>query len=207
MIEEESCRLCRDGYGTLLPVGGGDPIPLVKPELVIGRRPGCDVRLEFENVSGKHAYLTMINGIWHVRDGGSTNGTTVNGAKLSTPHAVMPEDEVGFADHLFTIDYVPSGPEALLATHQSMDDELVDDRKRHSLMELAGLDTDADKTSRNSRPKTAPKTIQRASADEVDFDDEVPEHFKAASRPKPKKRDEDDDDFLKLIEDEVAKPE
>lgn len=193
----------RDDYGTLLPVGGGDPIPLVKPELVIGRRPGCDVRLEFENVSGKHAYLAMINGIWHVRDGGSTNGTSVNGARVGSPHAVMPEDELGFADHLFTIDYVPSGPEALIARHKVLDED-VDERKRHSLMELAGLDTDADKPGRVSRPKTAPTSIQRASADEVDFDDEVPEHFKAP-RPKPQKKDEDDD-FLKLIEDEVVDP-
>ena len=33
----------------------------------------------------------------------------------------------------------------------------------------------------------------------------MPEHFKAAPKPKPKKQDEDDD-FLKLIEDEVKKP-
>jgi pSer/pThr/pTyr-binding forkhead associated (FHA) protein len=189
----------------LIPVGGGDPIPLLKPELVVGRRPGCDVRLEFENVSGKHAYLTLINGIWHVRDGGSTNGTSVNGARLNSPHAILPEDEVGFADHLYTIDYVPSGPEALIERHKVMDDDLVDDRKRHSLMELAGLDTDGDKIARVSRPKSAPTTIERISAEEGEFDDEVPEHFKVKTPPKPKKKD-DDDDFLKFIEDEVAKP-
>jgi pSer/pThr/pTyr-binding forkhead associated (FHA) protein len=197
----------RDDYGTLLPVGGGDPIRLVKPELVIGRRPGCDVRLDFENVSGKHAYLTIINGIWHVRDGGSTNGTSVNGARLSSPHAIMPEDEVGFADHLFTIDYVPSGPEALIERHKVIDEDLVDERRRHSLMELAGLDTDTDRPARIVRPKTAPTSIERASADEVDFDDEVPEHFKTKTPPQSKKKKaDDDDDFLKMIEDEVVKP-
>jgi pSer/pThr/pTyr-binding forkhead associated (FHA) protein len=189
----------------LIPVGGGDPIPLLKPELVVGRRPGCDVRLEFENVSGKHAYLSLINGIWHVRDGGSTNGTSVNGALLNSPHAILPEDEVGFADHLYTIDYVPSGPEALIERHKVIDDDLVDDRKRHSLMELAGLDTDGDRPQRLSRPKTAPTSIERLSAEEGEFDDEVPEHFKVKPPPKPKKKD-DDDDFLKLIEDEVVKP-
>ena len=34
---------------------------------------------------------------------------------MSSQHAIMPEDEVGVADHLFTIDYVPSGPEAFFA--------------------------------------------------------------------------------------------
>ena len=117
----------------------------------------------------------------------------------------MPEDEVGIADHLFTIDYLPSGPEALFATHKVLDKDVQEERKRHSLMELAGLDTDDDRPKRVSRPKSAPELIERISADEGEFDDAVPEHFKAPPQPKPKKQDEDDD-FLKLIEDEVKKP-
>ena len=192
----------RDTYGTLVPVGGGDPIPLTKPELLVGRRPTCDIRLDFENVSGKHAVLTLINGLWHVRDMGSTNGTSVNGARLSTPHSIMPEDELGFAGHLYTVDYVPSGPESLVSSHRTLDENVQDERKRHSLMELAGLDTD-EKAVRVSRPKTAPAAIERLSVDEAEFDDSVPKHFKPA-KPKPKKKDEDDE-FLKLIEDEVVK--
>jgi pSer/pThr/pTyr-binding forkhead associated (FHA) protein len=195
----------RETYGTLLPVGGGDPIPLLKTELTVGRRPTCDVRLDFENVSGKHATLSLINGLWHVRDLGSTNGTSVNGTRLSSPHSIMPEDQLGFAGRLYTIDYVPSGPETLLASHQALDQEVQDERRRQSLMELAGLDTDERKV-RVSRPKTAPEVIERLSVDEAEFDDTVPDHFKPKTRPKPKKADEDD--FLKLIEDEVVnKPE
>jgi pSer/pThr/pTyr-binding forkhead associated (FHA) protein len=193
-----------DVLGTLSPVGGGDPIPLLKLELIVGRRAGCDIRLDFENVSGKHAVLRLINGVWHVRDLGSTNGTSVNGSRLSSQHAIMPEDEVGFADHLFTIDYVPSGPEAFISTHKVLDTEVQDERKRHSLMELAGLDTDSDRP-KKSRPKSAPALIERLSADQAEFDDAVPEHFKAAPKPKPRKKDEDDE-FLRLIEDEVKKP-
>ena len=194
----------RDTYGTLVPIGGGDPIPLMKTELLIGRRPACDIRLDFENVSGKHAVLTFINGIWNVRDMGSTNGTSVNGARLSSPHSVMPDDEVGFAGHLYNIDYSPSGPEALVHGHEALDQNVQDERRRHSLMELAGLDTDG-RALPSERPKTAPAAIERASADEADFDDTVPKHFKPA-RPKALKKDDDDDDFLKLIEDEVVKP-
>jgi pSer/pThr/pTyr-binding forkhead associated (FHA) protein len=194
-----------DLLGTLLPVGGGDSIPLLKPELTLGRRAGCDIRLDFENVSGKHCVLTLINGVWHVRDLGSTNGTSVNGSRLSSQHAIMPEDELGVADHLFTIDYLPAGPEAFIATHQVLDEDVQDERKRHSLMELAGLDTDEDRPKRIARPKSAPTLIERLTAEQGEFDDAVPEHFKAAPKPKPKKKD-DDDDFLKLIEDEVKKP-
>ncbi len=195
----------RENYGTLLPVGGGDPIPLVKTELVIGRRPKSDIRLDFENVSGKHAALTLVNGLWNIRDMGSTNGTSVNGSRLSSPHTVMPDDEVGFADHLYTIDYEPSGPEALISKQNVLEDEALNDRHRHSLMELAGLDTDTDKPAHIHRPKTAPAEIERLSVDEAEFGDTVPAHFKSAAKPKPKKRDDGDDDFLKLIEDEVNK--
>ena len=142
--------------GTMVPVGGGDPIPLVKPDITVGRRAGCDIRLDFENVSGKHCSFRLINGVWHVRDLGSTNGTSINGSRLSSQHAIMPEDEVGIADHLFTVDYVPSGPEAFITTHKVLDEEVQEEKKRHSLMELAGLDTDDDKPKRVARPKTAP---------------------------------------------------
>jgi hypothetical protein len=195
----------KETLGTLVPVGGGDPVPLLKPELVVGRRGGCDVRLDFENVSGKHCVLRMINGVWHVRDMGSTNGTTVNGSRTSSQSAIMPEDELGIADHLFTIDYVPAAPDALFSTQKVLDQEIQEERKRHSLMELAGLDTDEDRPKRVSRPKSAPELIERLSADAGEFDDAVPEHFKAPPKPKPKKKDEEDE-FLKLIEDEVKKP-
>jgi pSer/pThr/pTyr-binding forkhead associated (FHA) protein len=192
--------------GTLKPVGGGDPIPLVKPEITVGRRGGCDIRLDFENVSGKHCAFRLINGVWHVRDLGSTNGTSVNGTRLSSQHAIMPEDEVGVADHLFTIDYVPSGPEAFITTHKVLDEEVQEERKRHSLMELAGLDTD-DAKPKAARPKTAPALIERLTAEQAEFDDTVPDHFKTGPKPRPKKKDDDDeDDFLKLIEEEVKKP-
>jgi pSer/pThr/pTyr-binding forkhead associated (FHA) protein len=196
----------REVLGTLIPVGGGDPIPLLKPELTVGRRGSCDIRLDFENVSGKHCVLRIINGIWNARDLGSTNGTTINGSRLSSEHAIMPEDEVGFADHLFTIDYVPSGPEAFISKNKVLEEEVQEDRRRHSLMELAGLDTDEDKPRRVSRPKAPPALIERLSADEAEFEDAVPEHFKAQPKPKAPKKDEEDD-FLKLIEGEVKKPE
>ena len=44
-------------YGQLTPVGGGDPIPLIKDRLTVGRRSECDVQLKFNNVSGQHCRL------------------------------------------------------------------------------------------------------------------------------------------------------
>jgi predicted component of type VI protein secretion system len=183
------------------PVGGGDPIPLTKPELVVGRRPSCDIRLDFENISGKHCVLRLINGVWNVRDLGSTNGTTVNGSRISTEQSVMPDEELGVAGHMYTIAYDPAGPEAFLSSHRELDEDVVQERARHSLMDLAGMDTDETKP---KRAKRAPTVIERVSADLAEFDDAVPEHFKKEA-PKPKKKPSDDD-FFKLIEDEVTKP-
>ena len=111
----------------------------------------------------------------------------------------MPDEELGIAGHLFTIDYEPAGPEAFLSSHKELDEDVVIERPRHSLMDLAGLDTDQ---SQQKRPKSAPRVIERASADEAEFDDAVPKHFKAP--PKPKKPPAEDD-FFKLIEDDVKK--
>jgi pSer/pThr/pTyr-binding forkhead associated (FHA) protein len=187
--------------GVMKPVGGGDPVPLRKPELIVGRRPTCDIMLDFENVSGKHCVLKYHNQVWHVRDMGSTNGTSVNGARLSSEHAVMPDDELGIAGHVFHIDYEPGAPATILNRDHAIEDDLLETRKRTSLMELAGLDTDDVKPKRR-RPTKAPAVIERLSADEAEFEDALPEHVKAVPKPRV---EPDDADFLKLIEDDVVK--
>ena len=93
--------------GVMRPLGGGDPIELKKDELVIGRRPTCDIQLDFHNISGKHCSLKYVRGTWHVRDLGSTNGTTVNGQRISSEHGLMPTDDLGIAGHFFRLDYDP----------------------------------------------------------------------------------------------------
>ncbi|GAC1464172.1 MAG: hypothetical protein NVSMB9_02500 [Isosphaeraceae bacterium] len=185
--------------GIMKPLGGGDPVTLQKPELFVGRRPSCDICLDYENVSGKHCVLRFHNQVWHVRDLGSTNGTTVNGAPLSSEHTVMPDDELGVAGHLFQIDYEPGAPASVLNQQHIEDDDLVETRKRTSLMELAGLDTDDNRPKRKRQTK-APEIIERISAEEGEFEDALPEHVKAAPKPVV---EADDDEFLKLIEEDV----
>jgi pSer/pThr/pTyr-binding forkhead associated (FHA) protein len=192
-------------YGVLTPVGGGDPIALQQTEVIVGRRASCDVCLDYTNVSGKHCKLRLVNNVWHVRDLGSSNGTTLNGATLLSEHSVMPDDEIGIATHIFRIDYEPAGPETFVTSNQAIDEELTDAKKRTSLMELAGLDTDEKATRHRARPTRAPELIQRLSADEADFDDALPEHVKKA--PKPVIQNNNDDDFLKLIDEDVKKSE
>ena len=126
--------------GMLQPIGGGDPIPLTKPEMLIGRRPTCDIRLDYENISGKHCSLRFLNGLWMVKDLGSTNGTTVNGSPLASEQSLMPDEELGIAGHMFTIEYDPAGPEAFLNAHKDLDEEVVQERPcgTRSIADLAG---------------------------------------------------------------------
>ena len=72
--------------------------------MTIGRRPSCDIQLNFQNISGTHCELALKNGVWHLRDLGSTNGVKVNGERtLRRP--LRPGDEIGIANHKYTIQY------------------------------------------------------------------------------------------------------
>jgi len=94
-------------YAFLVPLAGGDPIPLVKESVVVGRRPEADIRLEIPNVSGRHAELRLQRGAWWVIDLDSANGTKVNGDKIKKKK-LAPGDEVVFArTNKFKIEFDP----------------------------------------------------------------------------------------------------
>jgi adenylate cyclase len=67
--------------GELVPCGGGNPIPLLKPSLVVGRHEGCDIVIRSASVSGRHCQLEWAGGSWSVRDLGSRNGIRVDGER------------------------------------------------------------------------------------------------------------------------------
>ena len=115
--------------GQLIPIGGGDPIPLLKPILLVGRRPSCDIRLEYPNVSSHHCRLEYVNGYWRAVDT-STNGTKVNGERIDEKF-LQPGDTIAFAKHIFEIQYVPD-PEGSPPVEE-------EDPFARSLLEKAGL--------------------------------------------------------------------
>lgn len=49
---------------------------------LVGRAPGCALRLDHRSVSAEHASIFWTGGRWEVRDLGSTNGTWVDGRRL-----------------------------------------------------------------------------------------------------------------------------
>lgn len=93
-------------YGELIPVGGGDPIPLLKKNLLIGRRESCDIVLRFSNVSAHHCQLTLSGGYWYVRDLQSRNGVKVNGLRV-TDKRLDAGDTLSVAKHKYEVCYSP----------------------------------------------------------------------------------------------------
>lgn len=60
----------------------GETFPLGKDRVVLGRKPGCDVVLADEKVSGRHAEIVFEDGRYVLRDLGSTNGTLLDGRRV-----------------------------------------------------------------------------------------------------------------------------
>ena len=94
-------------YGELIPLGGGDPIPLLKKTLLIGRRESCDIVLRFSNVSAHHCQMTLNGGYWYVKDLQSRNGIKINGARVEEKR-LGSGDELAVAKHKYTIHYDPA---------------------------------------------------------------------------------------------------
>ena len=122
-------------YGELVPMGGGDPIPLLKRNLLVGRRESCDIVLRFANVSAHHCQLTLTGGYWYVKDMKSRNGTKVDGVRV-THKRIDSGDIVSIAKHRYEFRYSPVD---LGAVGPPPADESVDDVFSQSLLERAGL--------------------------------------------------------------------
>jgi adenylate cyclase len=121
--------------GELVPVGGGDAIPLLQDHLTIGRRESCDIRLPFQNVSSTHCELLFNKegGFWIIKDANSTNGIKVNGIRQYSK-ALMPGDEITIAKRRYVIRYsLPAG--------RRIEEILEDDIMSQSLLERAGLES------------------------------------------------------------------
>jgi pSer/pThr/pTyr-binding forkhead associated (FHA) protein len=137
-------------HGELVPEGGGDPVPLSRTPLSVGRRESCDICMRFPNISGLHCELTFRNGYWYIRDLNSTNGIKVNGTRVQEK-LLHPQDKVTVGKRNFVINYeLPAGQRAM--------EEVEEDIMGQSLLQRAGLE----------RPKNPPRG-KNAGFDAADF--------------------------------------
>jgi len=123
-------------YGELIPVAGGDPIPLLKEQLTIGRHGSCDIVLRFATISSKHCQLTLKDGYWFVDDTDSLNGTRVNDVRIQT-HFLAPGDILYVAKYRYEIQYSPA---ELGAVGPPPAEEGIGEIFGSSLLDSAGLE-------------------------------------------------------------------
>ena len=143
-------------YGELVPVGGGDPIPLLKKELLVGRRESCDIVLRFANVSAHNCQLVVNSGYWYVRDMQSRNGCKVNGIRVSEKR-IDPGDTLSVAKHNYKLHYSPTD---LGAVGPPPADDLPAEVMTQSLLSRAGLELSKPAPARRDWKKDPDKKIQ-----------------------------------------------
>jgi len=96
-----------DQKATKLVVTGGDKvgteIALSGRQLSIGRAGDSDLIVDDEYASTHHAKLVFINGEWLIQDLDSTNGTFLDGQKVSTPQPVAMNAQVRIGQTTFEL--------------------------------------------------------------------------------------------------------
>ena len=72
----------------------------------IGRAQNADVLINKPHISRIHAMLEVTRDEVTLKDGGSENGTEVNGARVASTRILSSGDRIGFAGEIFQIEIV-----------------------------------------------------------------------------------------------------
>jgi pilus assembly protein CpaF len=90
---------------------GGEQRRIVfnKPEVTIGRVQGNDIVLPKGNVSKRHARIVLKDGKFIIVDLKSTNGTYVNGRKITSPLVVKEADKIYIGDFIMGVEESAAG--------------------------------------------------------------------------------------------------
>lgn len=96
----------------LIPLNEGEPITVTRDVTLVGRKSGvCDIVIDQGSISKLHCMLVKTDGLLFLRDLSSTNGTRVNGQRV-TRGALLPGDELAFASVRFRVQLGPGEDEA-----------------------------------------------------------------------------------------------
>jgi pSer/pThr/pTyr-binding forkhead associated (FHA) protein len=83
---------------------GGQDVAVEQPEFLIGRAVGCDLRLPLSAVSRHHCLLRIDGGEASVTDLNSSNGTHVNGERVTGAVRLRPGDRLRVGSTLFVVE-------------------------------------------------------------------------------------------------------
>ena len=81
----------------------GEKIGIEKNHFLIGRSPSCDYCMDNDSISKEHIRISLIGGIYHITDLGSTNHTYLNGKVLSkqVPTIIRNGDRIAVSNLIF----------------------------------------------------------------------------------------------------------
>ncbi|MFH1300195.1 MAG: FHA domain-containing protein [Planctomycetota bacterium] len=120
----------------LIPVNGGQPIELKKDVTVVGRKSDlCDIQIDKNSISKIHCVIIKTDGLLFVRDLCSTNGTRVNGQKI-TRGALLPGDELSLASTKFEVE--------LSGDPKADDDQLAGPHQRTEMLTAFNLEIEGE---------------------------------------------------------------
>jgi hypothetical protein len=77
--------------------------PLTDGEHIAGRDAECSLVIEGTTVSRRHARITVAHGTAMIEDLDSTNGTHVNGRRVSAPTRLAPGDEFALGSEMLRV--------------------------------------------------------------------------------------------------------
>jgi pSer/pThr/pTyr-binding forkhead associated (FHA) protein len=81
--------------------------------VVVGRHPDCDIQLDSPRVSRWHCCMAEVDGVVWVRDLGSTNGTWIDGHRVSSARLRI-GDVLAIAHLRYRVEEVRAKPASLV---------------------------------------------------------------------------------------------
>ena len=110
----------------------------------IGRLPEADIHLDERTVSRKHATLTFVDSAWQIEDNDSTNGTSVNYARIDESTLLKDGDHISIGPFVCIYRSFSPGSAGENEFNALLNETLILEGKIHSL-----ADRSQDRESRN----------------------------------------------------------
>lgn len=137
----------------LISTDGERSIRLKKDVTIVGRKRGvCDIFIDRSSISKLHCMIVKTDGLLFIRDLGSTNGTKVNGQRV-TRGALLPGDELAFANAKYKVHLGPDDPdmvehdagtEVMIKMPKRQDEDRLDDDSDVAPVHMRTLDSSDD---------------------------------------------------------------